>query len=259
MARDLKTERDRNLQYLKDNEGNGELKASSNSKVDIKGRKLSFGLLPHVTCPGRTEFCKECYVTGTYRYKNVPGLLARNTNTLLKLVRSDKKLPMLGQSIPPTLLDGSYNQKTSAMAINLFQMVFKSQAPHIGQFRIHWSGDFFNQDYLEAWKRVARAIPDVKFWVYTRCFRLNFADTPKNLIVFASADKHNHLKAKEFAKKWGFPVAFAGFPDERPGHMKRYAQCMHQIKDKKGKSVVEDCLDCGHCQKGKNVFFHWHR
>jgi hypothetical protein len=34
--------------------------------------------------------------------------------------------------------------------------------------RIHDAGDFFSDEYLEAWLDVARAVPDVEFYAYTR-------------------------------------------------------------------------------------------
>jgi len=196
---------------------------------------VSFGLLPHVTCPGRTEFCIDCYVVGTYRYKNVPGLLARNTRILFDLRKSKK-----------------------FMALKLQKMVSSSHAEKVGQFRIHWSGDFFSQMYLDAWKEVAGLFPDVQFWCYTRCFHLDFKwplDMPDNLVMYASADKHNYKKAIEFATQNDFPVAFAGFPEDIPEELKNYPLCMHQQTP----SPVQDCVECGHCQSGEDVFFHWHR
>ncbi len=35
-------------------------------------------------------------------------------------------------------------------------------------FRIHWDGDFFNDEYAFAWKHVILNNPDIQFWVYTR-------------------------------------------------------------------------------------------
>jgi hypothetical protein len=36
--------------------------------------------------------------------------------------------------------------------------------------RVHDSGDFFSQDYLNAWYRIARALPTITFYAYTKQF-----------------------------------------------------------------------------------------
>lgn len=55
--------------------------------------------------------------------------------------------------------------------------------------RIHASGDFFNQDYFDAWLLVARKHPDLIFYAYTKALpfwvrRLN--SIPRNLKLVAS-------------------------------------------------------------------------
>ena len=35
-------------------------------------------------------------------------------------------------------------------------------------FRIHWDGDFFNEEYTLAWRDVICDFEDVQFWAYTR-------------------------------------------------------------------------------------------
>lgn len=57
-------------------------------------------------------------------------------------------------------------------------------------FRIHDSGDFFSLKYLEAWKELARANPDITFWAPTRIWAhgsMPIGIRPKNLIIRPSA------------------------------------------------------------------------
>ena len=64
-------------------------------------------------------------------------------------------------------------------------------------FRIHWDGDFFNDDYSYAWKAVIEKHKDVKFWVYTRvptaAIILNGIE---NLSLYFSTDNDNKDHAK---------------------------------------------------------------
>lgn len=52
--------------------------------------------------------------------------------------------------------------------------------------RIHDSGDFFSQAYLDAWCRIVAAFPDKRFYAYTKSLHLNFRAQPKNLRIVQS-------------------------------------------------------------------------
>ncbi|RMH43151.1 MAG: hypothetical protein D6694_07205 [Gammaproteobacteria bacterium] len=41
-------------------------------------------------------------------------------------------------------------------------------------FRVHESGDFYSEFQIDVWARVARALPEIKFWAYTRTYWLNY-------------------------------------------------------------------------------------
>ncbi len=60
--------------------------------------------------------------------------------------------------------------------------------------RIHEAGDFFSQDYLDAWIEVAKKMPQTLFYAYTVSLPYYMArknSLPKNFKVIASMDKHN--------------------------------------------------------------------
>jgi len=61
-------------------------------------------------------------------------------------------------------------------------------------FRIHESGDFFNQDYFDAWIKVARAHPETTFYAYTKSLKYwisRLDQMPNNLILNASRGGRN--------------------------------------------------------------------
>lgn len=58
--------------------------------------------------------------------------------------------------------------KTTAEMVSL---ILRSLSPFAGVVRIHDSGDFFNQDYFDAWLTVARQRPHTRFYFYTKSLR----------------------------------------------------------------------------------------
>jgi hypothetical protein len=66
--------------------------------------------------------------------------------------------------------------------------------------RIHVSGDFFNQDYFDAWLLAAQNFPDTKFYAYTKSLNLWVARLnmlPPNFTLIASfGGRHDQLIAK---------------------------------------------------------------
>lgn len=67
--------------------------------------------------------------------------------------------------------------------------------------RVHDSGDFFNDEYLLAWMRIADAVPDVLFYAYTKevsRFRRLAADSPANFrYLFSLGGKEDYLVDQE--------------------------------------------------------------
>lgn len=143
-------------------------------KVILKGVQLTRGNhklprstaiwdLPHmVTCPGATEECKKyCYANKAERlYKAVLPYRQRN------FVESKK---------------GSF------VAQMLSQL---AKARTIKAVRIHSSGDFYNQEYLNKWVEIMKARPDIIFTAYTKSLHLDFTQAKKckNFVLFASVD-----------------------------------------------------------------------
>lgn len=89
------------------------------------------------TCKGT---CQGCYsMTGNYRYANTLAYLAHRTIA--------------------ARLYASWLEKAINAQIEAFEIKF---------IRIHASGDFFSADYVEMWRRIARANQSVTMWTYTK-------------------------------------------------------------------------------------------
>lgn len=116
-----------------------------------------FSLPPLEYCPGRTALCsKYCYgLKPQRRFKNTRNKRARN----FELSLTDKFVETIVNEIEGQLI------------------------PYV---RIHESGDYYNQEYLDKWIMIAKMLPDVKFVSFTKSFHLDFSKAPKNFIVILS-------------------------------------------------------------------------
>jgi hypothetical protein len=102
------------------------------------------------SCPGATSVCETvCYAGKLEKlFKGVKTNLLHNWD-LLKDADLQTMYTLLSEMIAEFKTD-----------------CVKKDAPML--FRIHWDGDFFNDDYTQAWRMVIEEQPDIQFWVYTR-------------------------------------------------------------------------------------------
>ena len=112
-------------------------------------KKLSRDILIFNLPPGKSCLnCKECYKTCYARkaYKQYPNVkISWNYN--LELAKND----------PDKLFNSIVNQ-------------LKSTKKNI--IRIHSSGDFFSQGYIDLWEKIIKNFPNKKFYVYTKVNKL---------------------------------------------------------------------------------------
>lgn len=109
------------------------------------------------TCPGATACRSVCYAKqGRYLMPNV--MQARQDN--------------LSESLKETFVADMIQSLTKARSYNVV--------------RIHDSGDFYSQSYLDKWSAIARALPTKVFYAYTKAHHLSFANIPNNLRIVRS-------------------------------------------------------------------------
>lgn len=64
----------------------------------------------------------------------------------------------------------------------------------VNTVRIHDSGDFYNQEYFNKWCDIARALPHIIFYAYTKTLTLSWENKPDNLVITQSlGGKHDAL------------------------------------------------------------------
>jgi len=141
--------------------------------------------LPSVeTCPGSTESCRKlCYAKqAEAMYPTV--LPARNRN----------------------LLASKEAYFVYKIAEELTPLVKRQK---IDTVRIHESGDFYSQAYVNKWLTIARIFPTIQFYAHTRSYMFDYSKAPKNIRFIASLD-HDSLPAQyDLAKTVGHS-AFMG-------------------------------------------------
>ena len=126
------------------------------------------------SCPGATSICEDvCYAGKLEKlYKGVKGVLLHNW-ALLKDANSETMIALLDE-----------------MIIDFHKDCEKRSAAKL--FRIHWDGDFFNDNYTYAWKTIIDKYPDTQFWVYTRVKNAALIlDGISNLSLYYSTDDDN--------------------------------------------------------------------
>ena len=198
------------------------------------------------SCPGQTATCaKVCYAGKLEKiYKGVRDVLMHNWE-LLKDADHDTMEALLTDMINDFRKDCE-----------------KKDAPML--FRIHWDGDFFNDEYAFAWKHVILNNPDIKFWVYTRvASAANMLKNIDNLSLYYSTDADNKDEAIKLNKDTGIKLAYLadtfaiGQADMKAMIGKVGAKCPENNKQiplisQNGSA----CVSCGLCIDNKaNIVF----
>lgn len=124
------------------------------------GRIPTFSLPAVVTCPGRTALCEKlCYAK-----------------------RPETYWPVVWKSRVRNLLVTSKKGQLAAEVVRWYRR--KKHEPKY--FRIHESGDFYSQSYLEDWFKACRILSEVRFCAFTKSFHLDYSKKPDNLVIYWS-------------------------------------------------------------------------
>ena len=108
--------------------------------------------------------------------------------------------------------------------------------------RVHSSGDFYSQTYLNKWLTIARFNPHKTFFTYTKRIELDFSERPNNFKVILSDDKEL-FKNKVIIRLSKFPFHLY---DGK-------ARVKKKPKEEKGWIICPGfCEDCRVCWERKN-------
>lgn len=181
------------------------LKASKDRKVanavNVAGKQATiantFGLPSgaEYSCGGITEVCADvCYAGRLEKVFPSLRLLLMHNWDLLKDADLDEMAGLLDEMIAKFV---TASEKRGSEKI----------------FRIHFDGDFFSEDYVQAWVDVMRKYETVQFWVYTRqAFAVRSLTLAQlsNLALYFSADRANFAVARAMRNTYGVRIAMLG-------------------------------------------------
>ena len=143
------------------------------------------------SCPSATSVCEKiCYAGKLEKvFKGTRENLLHNWN-LLKDASFDEMYLLISEMI--TEFNNECNRRSASRL-----------------FRIHWDGDFFNETYTYAWKKVIDENPTTRFWVYTRVeSAARILNGIPNLSLYFSTDSENTDTAQVLAKDEGINLAY---------------------------------------------------
>lgn len=127
--------------------------------------------------------------------------------------------------------------------------------------RLHSSGDFFSEEYIELWIRLIATATDTKFWGYTRSWikpdlqpSLNRLKSLENMELFASWDASMGEKQPEGDWRRAFVYTDLSLADAHYRANRKALICPEQI------GRVPNCASCGFCIRhiNKDVLFYFH-
>jgi len=178
----------------------------------------TFSLPSEDTCPGATDLCKKnCY--------------AKKAERIWKYVLPSRKRNLNGT-------------KNTSFIGNVIKYIDKHKPEY---FRIHESGDFYNQKYLCCWFVIANLCPDTKFLAYTQNYKLDYSLKPDNFILYWTVWPDS-LGVPETGLRATVIDDGSGKIDDSSLQSERLDKA---FKCKKGKGNNITCEKCKYCLEGK--------
>ena len=141
------------------------------------------------------------------------------------------------QVLPCRMNNLSIVQNTSSW---VHAVVNKLRKGRFSFCRLHESGDFISQRYLNQWIAIAQAIPKIQFMAFTKNYALDYSRLPRNFkVVFSVMEDSENVPTTK-------PQAFAGNVEG----LSNYLEC---------NGGCHDCRLCWNLEKlGKNIHFKMH-
>lgn len=160
-----------------------------------KRKVYSLDLLSGWSCP----FAKECLSKATI-LPNGKRKIKDGPHNKFRCFSASQEVQYTGVY---NLRDGNYSQLKNAVEdVDMFELLNQSMPKNLGVCRIHVAGDFFTQDYFDAWIEMAIRHPDRLFYAYTKSLpywlaRRSDVDSLDNFVLTASyGGRHDSMIAE---------------------------------------------------------------
>jgi hypothetical protein len=106
------------------------------------------------------------------------------------------------------MLNNFYTSQTPEVFKELVSKSFEKLPRYIKTIRLHSSGDFYNQEYLDTWVEIMEAHPQFRFYAYTKSLDLDWTEALKLKNFFrvqSIGGLFDHLIDMELAHSRIFP------------------------------------------------------
>jgi len=155
---------------------------------------LIFNLPAGRTCPG-AMFCKSFAVVDSNGKRTIKDgkytefrCFAASSEVQYDAVYNNRAMNL--EEVVDSLFDG-----IDALAWDLHDAIDAQRTRKSAKVRIHESGDFFSEAYLNAWIKCAELLPNLKFYCYSKSLHLFMGkELPSNFYLTASyGGKYDYL------------------------------------------------------------------
>lgn len=178
--------------------------SNGNTKID---RECLIFNIPTTVCNGEGKQCPKCYA-----------------------VKSEK---MYKQVLPSRI--NNYNKSKSNKFVENISAQIKSSRKKY--FRIHESGDFYSQIYINKWKEVIQNNPEKMFFAFTKKYRkFDFSEIealPNFNLIISNPDGIKNYGSLDYCKNLVSTKGFFLCPDgveEGTKCMKNCFKCFYERK-----------------------------
>ena len=163
-----------------------------------------------------------------------------------------KKAEKLYPGVLPSRIRNLNESKRNTFVKIVSDILSKRQSKYI---RIHESGDFYSQEYLDKWFEICRKFPDKKFLAYTQCYNLDYSKKPSNLVLYWSI-----WPDSRGLPETGLKAFVVDSKHKYLTNMRSQAYVARNgFKCMKGHGSKVKCNTCLHCFEGKgDVIFEIH-
>lgn len=145
-----------------------------------KRKIYSFDLLSGHSCPFADKCLSKAVATESGRR------IQDGPNTEFRCYSASQEVLFTGVY---NLRKGNFDALRGKSAKEMFSILESALPKNAGVIRMHAAGDFFSQDYFDAWLALAKLNPDILFYGYTKALPYwvnRIGMIPENFILTAS-------------------------------------------------------------------------
>jgi len=170
---------------------------------------FTFSIVSGYTCP----FAKDCLA----KVDRISGKLTDGPHTQFRCFSASQEA--LFPAVRKSRWDNFEKIKNAIKNNTLVELIMNSIPKKATVIRVHVAGDFFNQVYFNAWMEVAKRLPSVTFYAYTKSigYWINqLGNIPSNFKLNASyGGKQDNL-----IEQYNLKYAKVVFSVEQAGNLK---------------------------------------